>query len=99
MTELSLCLGLILIILYGLFSMSVQETSMHAQVSSIRALTPNVAINMQSQVSTKMVNLHLSDVYFFSRLWPIMLLLGYAIDLPMVDSFLNQTASDVSIAT
>jgi NADH:ubiquinone oxidoreductase subunit 2 (subunit N) len=28
-----------------------------------------------------------------------MLLLGYAIDLPMVDSFLNQTASDVSIST
>jgi hypothetical protein len=68
MTELSLCLGLILIILYGLFSMSIQETSMHAQVSSVRGLTTSVAVNMQSQLSTKMVNLHLSDVYFFSRL-------------------------------
>ena len=76
MTELSLCLGLILIILYGLFSMSVQEVSV---------------IDMKSTFSgsTKMVNLHLNDVYFFSRLWPVMLLLGYAIDFELLNKYKN----------
>ena len=60
MSELSLCFGLILLILYGLFSMFFCDIS---QVTNL-----------------KKVNLYLKDVYFFSYLWPIMLLIGYAIE-------------------
>jgi NADH:ubiquinone oxidoreductase subunit 2 (subunit N) len=70
MPELSLCIGLILIILYGLFSLSMSSRSS----------------NVTQADGALMVNLFLSDVYFFSRMWPAMLLLGYAIDFPLMET-------------
>jgi NADH:ubiquinone oxidoreductase subunit 2 (subunit N) len=76
MPELSLCIGLILIILYGLFSLSMSSRSS----------------NVTQADGALMVNLFLSDVYFFSRMWPAMLLLGYAIDFPLMET--NQSLFD-----
>lgn len=82
MPELSLCIGLILIILYGLFSLSMSSRSSN--------LGP---LDRKTQADgALMVNLFLSDVYFFSRMWPAMLLLGYAIDFPLMET--NQSLFD-----
>lgn len=83
MTELSLCFGLILIILYGLFSLSMSSRS--------PILNKNTT---NSSKGALMVNLHLTDVYFFSRMWPAMLLLGYAVDFPLVFSDSNLSFFD-----
>ena len=82
--ELSLCIGLILIILYGLFSLSYSSPA--RSNGSAEASNQYLAIN-----SGLMVNLSLNDVYFFSRMWPAMLLLSYAIDFPLINA--NSTLS------
>jgi len=82
--ELSLCIGLILIILYGLFSLSYSSPA--RPTGSLDASNQYLAIN-----SGLMVNLSLNDVYFFSRMWPAMLLLSYAIDFPLMNT--NSTLS------
>lgn len=87
-TELSLCFGLILIILYGLFSLSI-----------VGVLDSSRQQNITGAFSVKMVNLHLKDVYFFAQIWPIMLLMGYIVDFPLVNNQLNNTLIDVSMAT
>jgi len=81
MPELSLCIGLIMIILYGLFSLSMSSPSLLA-TKSFTTLSGKGALDRSA--SLNLVNLFLSDVYFFSRLWPVMLLLGYAVDFPLV---------------
>ena len=75
-TEISLSFGLILIILYGLFSLSVldQEQSKY-QVNSL-----------DRTLSLHLVNLNLQDVYLFSQLWPFMILLGFWVDFPLFTS-------------
>ena len=98
MPELSLCIGLILIILYGLFSLSMSSPSGvnnsavanskgvnvgSAGSSAMMALDNITGPSLDRSASLNMVNLFLSDVYFFSRMWPVMLLLGYAIDFPL----------------
>jgi NADH:ubiquinone oxidoreductase subunit 2 (subunit N) len=81
MSELSLCIGLILIILYGLFSLSFSSRN---EVSGlINPLSKVGGVNLDRSASLNFVNLSLNDVYFFSRLWPVMILLGYAIDFPL----------------
>nr|AXQ87820.1 NADH dehydrogenase subunit 2 [Chlamydomonas sp. UWO 241] len=98
MPELSLCIGLILIILYGLFSLSM-STKVSTD-SGFTNLNPNQAVawsavpglrpgagGVYSRGSAAMVNLHLNDVYFFSRLWPLMLLLGYIVDFPLLSDY------------
>nr|YP_010846592.1 NADH dehydrogenase subunit 2 [Limnomonas spitsbergensis]WEV87805.1 NADH dehydrogenase subunit 2 [Limnomonas spitsbergensis] len=80
LSELSLIIGLISIILYGLFSLSMNSVFSNEQVR-------------ESGVSLKYVNLYLSDVYFFSRLWPVMLLLG---SLSNVDLFLGLSTSNIA---
>lgn len=82
MPELSLCIGLILIILYGLFSLSMSSRG-SAGSSAMMALDNITGPSLDRSASLNMVNLFLSDVYFFSRMWPVMLLLGYAIDFPL----------------
>ena len=85
MPELSLCLGLLLIILYGLFSLSM---SSQAPISDTQGsnLVSSVGMN-RNHGAASMVNVHLSDVYFFSRMWPMMLLLGYIVDFPLLSDF------------
>jgi hypothetical protein len=96
MTELSLCFGLILIILYGLFSMTVTENASPVSLAGDHLLVPGknlyssrpalaekgalsgpsrpfpffvvVEKGITSNSSAVSCNLHLSDVYFFSRL-------------------------------
>lgn len=72
--ELSLCIGLIMIILYGLFSLS-----MSTPVSSNSGFA-HLNSNVAHRGAASMVSLYLKDVYFFSRLWPLMFLLGYGVD-------------------
>lgn len=88
--ELSLCLGLILIILYGLFSLS-----MSSQVSANSGFS-YLNANVYNRGAASMVNLHLNDVYFFSRLWPLMVLLGYLIDFPLLNDYALGLGSDSS---
>lgn len=76
--ELSLCIGLIMIILYGLFSLTMSSPSLLASKSFSSHLSTLGALDRSASLSV--VNLSLNDVYFFSRLWPLMLLLGYSID-------------------
>lgn len=83
MTELSLCFGLILIILYGLFSMSIDGS----------------VVNSNKYYPIKIVNLYLKDVYFFCKVWPMMLLLGYIVDYPLVNNELNLTFFEMSMST
>lgn len=76
--ELSLCFGLILIILYGLFSLSMStQVTLNSGFNFLNS-------NIYHRGAASMVNLHLNDVYFFSRLWPLTVLLGYMIDFPML---------------
>jgi NADH:ubiquinone oxidoreductase subunit 2 (subunit N) len=83
MSDLSLCFGLILIILYGLFSLTTTSSIFNAAAVGKNNIDSGLG-------ATKMVNLYLSDVYFFSKLWPVMLLLGYAIDANIIgDSFFD----------
>lgn len=86
MPELSLCLGLLMIILYGLFSLS-----MSSKATATNSNTNVVSLN---NGSTIMVNLHLSDVYFFSRMWPMMLLLGYIVDFPLLSDYVLGFGTD-----
>ena len=79
MSELSLCIGLILIILYGLFCLSF--SSLDSKLTN--PLSKIGGVNLDRSASLNFVNLSLNDVYFFSRLWPIMLLVGYAVDFPL----------------
>jgi len=74
-TELSLSFGLILIILYGLFSLSVVDSEQNKQVNSLDRTS-----------SLHLVNLNLQDVYLFSQLWPFMILLGFWVDFPLFSS-------------
>ena len=87
--EISLCIGLIMIILYGLFSLSMSSPSFlptkafsSSSLSGFAKQTQGEKVggSLNRSASLNMVNLFLGDVYFFSRLWPVMLLLGYAID-------------------
>jgi len=75
--ELSLIVGLIMIILYGLFSLN---------SATIESQPGQNQKNVHAIQHIKLVNMHLCDVYFFSRLWPIMFLLGYAIDFTIIES-------------
>ena len=88
--ELSLCIGLIMIILYGLFSLSIPGSP-----SSSHNVLLNVGTNLDRSASLNLVNLSLNDVYFFSRLWPFMLLLGYMVDFNPIENnsgfFINVT--------
>ena len=70
-----------MIILYGLFSLSMSSPSLLASKSFSSHLSTLGALDRSA--SLNIVNLSLNDVYFFSRLWPLMLLLGYAIDFPL----------------
>jgi len=117
MSELSLCIGLVLIILYGLFSLSMISKDTPSlkdnhSLSLREAKQANALVKKQTMclipyVATLkkqplgMVNLFLSDVYFFSRMWPLMLLLGYIVEFPLLsdvslgigsDSLYNQTS-------
>jgi NADH:ubiquinone oxidoreductase subunit 2 (subunit N) len=107
MSELSLCIGLVLIILYGLFSLSMisKDTPSlkdnHSLVANLGASQSTLVFGYPKQTSLGMVNLFLSDVYFFSRMWPLMLLLGYIVEFPLLsdvslgigsDSLYNQTS-------
>jgi NADH:ubiquinone oxidoreductase subunit 2 (subunit N) len=67
LTEISLSIGFILIVLYGLFSLTFKSSNL------------NYLIDRTSSAS--LPNLHLSDVYFFTKVYPFMFLLGYFIDL------------------
>jgi NADH:ubiquinone oxidoreductase subunit 2 (subunit N) len=91
-SELSLCIGLIMIILYGLFSLSIPGGS-----SSSNSTLLNVGTHLDRSATLNLVNLSLNDVYFFSRLWPFMLLLGYMVDFNPLDTnsgfFVNLTNS------
>ena len=115
MPELSLCIGLIMIILYGLFSLSMSSPSLLATKSfttlsgmpnlwlatqPLTLATARVSLGkgaLDRSASLNLVNLFLSDVYFFSRLWPVMLLLGYAVDFPLVgfSAASGQSAQDI----
>lgn len=100
--ELSLCIGLILIILYGLFSLSMSSSfalgNKNSNSNIYKTSSTFGAGNQLNLMGTSggMVNLYLSDVYFFSRLWPVMLLLGYAIDFPLNFSSQNLVANSVN---
>lgn len=100
--ELSLCIGLILIILYGLFSLSMSSSfALNNKTSSSNNYKTSESFGASNQLnlmgtSGGMVNLYLSDVYFFSRLWPVMLLLGYAIDFPLNFSSQNLVANSIN---
>jgi NADH:ubiquinone oxidoreductase subunit 2 (subunit N) len=83
MPELSLCIGLIMIILYGLFSLSMSQLTSNGSVVSGRTGPP-----------VSMVNLHLNDLYFFSRLWPLMCLLGYVVDFPLLSDYVLGLGTD-----
>lgn len=85
-TELSLAIGLILIILYGLFSLTVSSSTNNPTALTNYSLKALKGADIDRSATIKMVNLHLNDVYFFSRMWPMMLLLGYAIDFFFLDS-------------
>jgi len=102
MSELSLCIGLVLIILYGLFSLSMisKDTSL-LKANNNTAGGSSYSSLGSGAASAGMVNLFLSDVYFFSRMWPLMLLLGYMVEFPLLsdlslgigsDSLYNQTS-------
>lgn len=77
LTEISLSIGFILIVLYGLFSLTFKSSNL------------NYLVDRTSSAS--LPNLHLSDVYFFTKVYPFMFLLGYFIDLninlPLMDIF------------
>jgi NADH:ubiquinone oxidoreductase subunit 2 (subunit N) len=79
--ELSLCIGLIMIILYGLFSLSIPGSP-----SSGNSIALNAGTSLDRSASLHLVSLSLNDVYFFSRLWPFMLLLGYMVDFNPMDT-------------
>nr|NP_046141.1 NADH dehydrogenase subunit 2 [Chlamydomonas moewusii]AAC39341.1 NADH dehydrogenase subunit 2 [Chlamydomonas moewusii]QRM91390.1 NADH dehydrogenase subunit 2 [Chlamydomonas moewusii] len=94
MTELSLCFALILLILYGLFSMS-----MDARLASATIVFNQINVSkgvMIQQSSIKMVNLYLKDVYFFSYLWPMMFILSYAIDNPQEIEYYSNFSTYIS---
>jgi NADH:ubiquinone oxidoreductase subunit 2 (subunit N) len=100
MSELSLCIGLVLIILYGLFSLSMISKDNY-NAALVSAMRSNQSSGYSGKGSAGMVNLFLSDVYFFSRMWPLMLLLGYMVEFPLLsdlslgigsDSLYNQTS-------
>jgi len=94
MPELSLCIGLIMIILYGLFSLSMSSPSLLAKKSFANNL--NV---LDRSASLNIVNLSLNDVYFFSRLWPVMLLLGYAVDFPFLGTTVQSGQMDIFMSS
>lgn len=83
--EISLCIGLIMIILYGLFSLSVNSPSL-LPTKSLSSIGNKTSLSFDRSASLNMVNLFLGDVYFFSRLWPVMILLGYLIDFNLTAS-------------
>lgn len=85
MPELSLCLGLLLIILYGLFSLSMSSQAPISDSQSTSNMT-SAGVN-RNHGAASMVNVHLNDVYFFSRMWPLMLLLGYIVDFPLLSDY------------
>lgn len=87
--EISLCIGLIMIILYGLFSLSVNSPSL-LPTKALSSIGNKTTLSFDRSASLNMVNLFLGDVYFFSRLWPVMILLGYLIDF-------NLSASNFSL--
>ena len=96
MPELSLCIGLILIILYGLFSLSMSSPSLLSTKSFVTSNSGIASLSGLRSASLNLVNLFLNDVYFFSRLWPVMLLLGYAIDFDVQTvSVLMGTSTDI----
>jgi NADH:ubiquinone oxidoreductase subunit 2 (subunit N) len=96
MPELSLCIGLILIILYGLFSLSMSSPSLLSTKSFVISNSGAASLSGLRSASLNLVNLFLNDVYFFSRLWPVMLLLGYAIDFDVQTvSVLMGTSTDI----
>ena len=87
--ETCLSIGLIMIILYGLFSVNVSSPSLLASKSFSSHST--ILGPLDRSACLNIVNLYLKDVYFFSRLWPLMLFLGYSIDLqPNQPVYFNQ---------
>jgi NADH:ubiquinone oxidoreductase subunit 2 (subunit N) len=75
LTELSLIIGLIMLIIYGLFCLSTQSSQL---VVNSTPLSNGGASYNRSGFG---VNLWLSDCYFFCSILPIMFILDYAIDL------------------
>lgn len=73
-TEISLSFGLILIILYGLFSLSIVENEQNKNQSN----------SLDKSATLHLVNLNIQDVYVFSQIWPFMILLGFCIDFPLL---------------
>ena len=74
-----------MIILYGLFSLSSSSQTLLPSKSFAGQQGPLGGLDRSALLS--MVNLNLNDVYFFSRLWPLMLLLGYATDMESISRF------------
>ena len=71
LNEISLCIALIMIILYGLFSLSVSSPSLLATkyLTTLNGAKTG-AFNsggINRSASLNLVNLFLKDVYFFSR--------------------------------
>ena len=62
-SELDLIIGLVMIILYGLYSLLSASGTSNGDV---------VAISYQQ--------VYLADVHFFSRCWPVLVLVGFLID-------------------
>jgi NADH:ubiquinone oxidoreductase subunit 2 (subunit N) len=78
LTELSLIIGLIMLIVYGLFSLNsyISFFQMNTQ-----QLNKSVSINYSTtHGAASYVNLSLNDCYFFCSVLPLMFLLGYCID-------------------
>ena len=80
--ETCLSIGLIMIIIYGLFSVNVSSPSLLASKSFSSHSTIFGPLGpLDRSACLNIVNLYLKDVYFFSRVWPLMLFLGYSIDI------------------
>lgn len=94
LTELSLIIGLIMLIIYGLFCLSTTQT-----------VTPLSSVGTTSATFKSFgghagfgVNLWLSDCYFFCSILPIMFILDYVIELfnaPFSNSTMINTSNNI----
>jgi NADH:ubiquinone oxidoreductase subunit 2 (subunit N) len=107
LTELSLIIGLIMLIVYGLFSLNsyisffqMNTQQMNTQQMNTQQMNKSVSINYSTNHgAASYVNLSLNDCYFFCSVLPLMFLLGYCIDFTfdLYSSNVPQTANEVTM--
>jgi NADH:ubiquinone oxidoreductase subunit 2 (subunit N) len=102
LTELSLIIGLIMLIVYGLFSLNsyISFFQMNTQQMNTQQMNKSVSINYSTNHgAASYVNLSLNDCYFFCSVLPLMFLLGYCIDFTfdLYSSNVPQTANEVTM--